>query len=35
MSPLLFVLARIPVTMLLKAENTGYKLGNDQRLISV
>ena len=34
MSQLLFVLAMIPLIMLLKWENTGYKLKNDQRLFN-
>ena len=34
LSQLLFVLALIPLIMLLKWENTGYKLKNDQRLFN-
>ena len=34
MSQLLFVLAIIPLTMLLKRENIGYKLGKDRSLIN-
>ena len=34
MSQLLFVLAMIPLIMVLKWENTGYKLKKDQRLFN-